>query len=154
MPFYVEHTLLWDPCFSGPRLIDCIRWICTWTSIKVRRVLYVETHSKWSPHFRVRVLQTRFILVFVYLFVLKLNGLKFYMVLIPIMTIIHLLIYIINYIMNVFHCSENRRKVPQSPWITKGLVKSIQNKNKLYKEYIYKILMNKRILNLKRIEIN
>ena len=30
----------------------------------------------------------------------------------------------------------NRRKVPQSPWMTKGILKSIQNKNKLYKEYL------------------
>ena len=33
-------------------------------------------------------------------------------------------------------CSVSRRKVPQSPWITKGLLKSINNKNKLYKEYL------------------
>ena len=33
-------------------------------------------------------------------------------------------------------CSVNRRKVPQSPWITKGILKSIQNKNKLYKEHL------------------
>ena len=29
-------------------------------------------------------------------------------------------------------CNVNRPKVPQSPWITKGMLKSIQNKNKLY----------------------
>ena len=33
-------------------------------------------------------------------------------------------------------CKINKRKVPQSPWITKGMLKSIQNKNKLYKEYL------------------
>ena len=33
-------------------------------------------------------------------------------------------------------CNVNRRKVPQSPWITKGMLKSIQNKDKLYKEYL------------------
>ena len=31
-------------------------------------------------------------------------------------------------------CTVNRHKVPQSPWITKGMLKSIQDKNKLYKE--------------------
>ena len=30
----------------------------------------------------------------------------------------------------------NRRKIPQSPWITKGILKSITTKNKLYKEYL------------------
>ena len=34
-------------------------------------------------------------------------------------------------------CTNNRRKEPMSPWITKGLLKSINNKNKLYKQYIY-----------------
>ena len=33
-------------------------------------------------------------------------------------------------------CNVNKRQVPQSPWITKGMLKSIQNKNKLYKEYL------------------
>ena len=33
-------------------------------------------------------------------------------------------------------CSENRRKDPLSPWITKGLLTSINKKNKLYKQYI------------------
>ena len=33
-------------------------------------------------------------------------------------------------------CNVNRLKVPQSPWITKGMLKSIQNKNKLYKQYL------------------
>ena len=33
-------------------------------------------------------------------------------------------------------CKINRRKTPQSPWITKGLLKSIHTKNKLYKEYL------------------
>ena len=33
-------------------------------------------------------------------------------------------------------CNVNRRKVPQSPWITKGMLKSIRNKNTLYKEYL------------------
>lgn len=32
-------------------------------------------------------------------------------------------------------CSVNRKKEPLSPWITKGLLKSINNKNKLYKKY-------------------
>ena len=30
----------------------------------------------------------------------------------------------------------NRKKIPQSPWITKGLLKSINVKNKLYKQYL------------------
>ena len=30
----------------------------------------------------------------------------------------------------------NRKTIPQSPWITKGLLKSIIVKNKLYKQYI------------------
>ena len=30
----------------------------------------------------------------------------------------------------------NRRKIPRSPWITKGILKSITTKNKLYKEYL------------------
>ena len=30
----------------------------------------------------------------------------------------------------------NRKKTPQSPWITKGLLKSINVKNKLYKQYL------------------
>ena len=33
-------------------------------------------------------------------------------------------------------CKINRKKHPISPWITKGLLKSINNKNKLYKHYI------------------
>ena len=33
-------------------------------------------------------------------------------------------------------CMVNRRKVPLSPWITKGLLKSINKKNKLYKQYM------------------
>ena len=33
-------------------------------------------------------------------------------------------------------CNVNKRKVPQSPWITKGMLKSIQIKNKSYKEYL------------------
>ena len=30
----------------------------------------------------------------------------------------------------------NRKTIPQSPWITKGLLKSINVKNKLYKQYL------------------
>ena len=33
-------------------------------------------------------------------------------------------------------CKLNRKKHPKSPWITKGLLKSINTKNKLYKQYI------------------
>ena len=33
-------------------------------------------------------------------------------------------------------CMVNRKKVPLSPWITKGLLKSINKKNKLYKQYM------------------
>ena len=33
-------------------------------------------------------------------------------------------------------CNVNRKKDPLSPWITKGLLKSINKKNKLYKKYI------------------
>ena len=33
-------------------------------------------------------------------------------------------------------CSSKKKKYPQSPWITKGLLKSINTKNKLYKEYL------------------
>ncbi len=33
-------------------------------------------------------------------------------------------------------CSRNKRKEPSSPWITKGLLKSINVKNKLYKQYL------------------
>ena len=32
----------------------------------------------------------------------------------------------------------NKRKDPLSPWITKGLLKSINRKNKLYKQYLHK----------------
>ena len=32
--------------------------------------------------------------------------------------------------------TTNRRKNPIAPWITKGLVKSINTKNKLYKQYL------------------
>ena len=32
-------------------------------------------------------------------------------------------------------CKVNKKKVPLSPWITKGLLKNI-NKNKLYKAYL------------------
>jgi len=35
-------------------------------------------------------------------------------------------------------CSGNRKKEPKLPWITKGLLKSINNKNKLYKQYLSK----------------
>ena len=41
-------------------------------------------------------------------------------------------------------CSNNRRKEPISPWITKGLLKSINNKNKLYKQYINSPTIEKR----------
>ena len=34
-------------------------------------------------------------------------------------------------------CTNNRRKEPMSPWITKGLLKSINKKNKLYKQYLH-----------------
>ena len=34
-------------------------------------------------------------------------------------------------------CTINRKKHPMSPWITKGLLKSINKKNKLYKQYIH-----------------
>ena len=34
-------------------------------------------------------------------------------------------------------CTINRKKNPMSPWITKGLLKSINKKNKLYKQYIH-----------------
>ena len=34
-------------------------------------------------------------------------------------------------------CTNNRRKEPMSPWITKGLLKSINKKNKLYKPYLH-----------------
>ena len=30
----------------------------------------------------------------------------------------------------------NRKTIPQSPWITKGLLKSINVQNKLYKQYL------------------
>ena len=30
----------------------------------------------------------------------------------------------------------NKRKDPISPWVTKGLLKSINKKNKLYKQYL------------------
>ena len=33
-------------------------------------------------------------------------------------------------------CNVNEKKVPLSPWITKGLLKSINKKNKLYKVYL------------------
>ena len=33
-------------------------------------------------------------------------------------------------------CTVNRKKDPMSPWITKGLLKNINKKNKLYKQYI------------------
>ena len=33
-------------------------------------------------------------------------------------------------------CNVNRRKVPQSTWITIGMLKSIQNKSKLHKDYL------------------
>ena len=33
-------------------------------------------------------------------------------------------------------CVFNKRKEPKSPWITNGLLKSINTKNKLYKEFI------------------
>ena len=33
-------------------------------------------------------------------------------------------------------CKVNKKKVPLSPWITKGLLKSINKKNKLYKVYL------------------
>ena len=33
-------------------------------------------------------------------------------------------------------CNGNRKKEPMSPWITKGLLKSINKKNKLYKQYL------------------
>ena len=34
-------------------------------------------------------------------------------------------------------CNKSRRKEPISPWITKGLLKSINKKNKLHKQYIH-----------------
>ena len=34
-------------------------------------------------------------------------------------------------------CTNNKRKEPISPWITKGLLKSINKKNQLYKQYIH-----------------
>jgi len=34
-------------------------------------------------------------------------------------------------------CTGNKRKEPMSPWITKGLLKSINKKNLLYKQYIH-----------------
>ena len=33
-------------------------------------------------------------------------------------------------------CNGNRKKEPMFPWITKGLLKSINKKNKLYKQYL------------------
>ena len=33
----------------------------------------------------------------------------------------------------------NRKTIPQSPWITKGLLKSINVKNKLYKQYLLRL---------------
>ena len=41
--------------------------------------------------------------------------------------------------MNVSHVSKkvlHRKKEPENPWITKGLLKSINTKNKFYKEYV------------------
>ena len=46
---------------------------------------------------------------------------------------------LMNWTMNLFHWKNpktNRKKIPQSPWITKGLLKSIIVKNKLYKQYL------------------
>ncbi len=34
-------------------------------------------------------------------------------------------------------CTSKSKKTPKSPWITKGLLKSINHKNKLYKKYIH-----------------
>ena len=33
-------------------------------------------------------------------------------------------------------CKAKQKRYPQSPWITKGLLKSINHKNMLYKDYI------------------
>ena len=33
-------------------------------------------------------------------------------------------------------CKTNRKKDPMSPWITKGLLKSINKKNTLYRQYL------------------
>ena len=50
-------------------------------------------------------------------------------------------------------CTFNKRKDPRSQWLTKGLLKSVNHKNKLYKEYLqYPNLA--RIQNSKHIEIN
>ena len=35
-------------------------------------------------------------------------------------------------------CKRNKRKDVRFPWITKGLLKSINVKNKLYKKYLQK----------------
>ena len=48
----------------------------------------------------------------------------------------------------------NRKKIPQSPWITKGLLKSINVKNKLYKQYLLYVQQRVILLNLDHIEIS
>ena len=45
----------------------------------------------------------------------------------------------------------NMRKIPQSPWITNGVLKSITTKNKLYMEYL-RSPKNNKLLNLELIK--
>ena len=55
------------------------------------------------------------------------------------MIITNLLKHLKLSMMNVFRLRNVRlirKKVPLSPWITKGLLKSINKKNKLYKVYL------------------
>ena len=55
-------------------------------------------------------------------------------------------------------CTTNRKKDPLSPWITKGLLKSINKKNKLYKYYMenkinaFATSCYRVMLNIKRID--
>ena len=58
-----------------------------------------------------------------------------------------------NALMNI-HCpiirsKLSKRKTPIKPWITKGLIKSIQTKDKLYKKYIKHPTINNKIIHTK-----
>ena len=68
----------------------------------------------------------------------RVNGVRYWMVLMQIVTnnFFNKFNYLYDECIPMKKSKTNRKKVPQSPWITKDLLKSINVKNKLYKQYL------------------